>query len=167
MGMTGTKRLAVLALFTVLALALAAVDNAIPPLLPIPGIRLGLANIVTLFLLLRRSGKDALAVLAARIFLSAFLFGQAVSLLYSLAGGVFCLAVMLAVRLLLRRHFPILISMTGGISHNLGQILAAFALTGSASILAYVPFLLISGVLTGFFTGLCTDFLRKIIPEDV
>ncbi|MCM1412605.1 MAG: Gx transporter family protein, partial [Lachnospiraceae bacterium] len=81
------KKLTVLALFTTLSLAIYAVESVIPPLVPIPGIKLGLANIITLILLRNASAKDALLVLTARILLSALLFGHALSLLYSLAGG--------------------------------------------------------------------------------
>lgn len=90
------KKLTLLSLFTTLSLAVYAAESALPPLAPVPGMKLGLANIVTLILLRHFSWKDAAAVLTARIALSALLFGQALSLLYSLAGGLLSLAVMAA-----------------------------------------------------------------------
>ena len=82
------RKTALLALFTTLSLAIFAIESAVPPLVPIPGIKLGLANIITLILLRHFSARDALIVLISRILLSAFLFGQALSLLYSLMGGL-------------------------------------------------------------------------------
>ena len=127
-----------LALFTTLSLAIFAIESAIPPLVPIPGIKLGLANIVTLILLRHFSARDALVVLISRILLSAFLFGQALSLLYSLMGGL---------------------------THNLGQLAVAFAITRTAGVAAYLPFLILSGIVTGLFTGLCAGFAGKLLPS--
>ena len=88
------RKTVVLALFTTLSLAIFAIESAIPPLVPVPGIKLGLANVVTLILLRHFRARDAFLVLISRILLSAFLFGQALSLLYSLAGGLLSLCVM-------------------------------------------------------------------------
>lgn len=88
------KKLTLLALFTTVSLALAAIENAFPPLVPLPGIKLGLANIATLVLLLHFSPKETLAVLLSRVLLTTFFFGQAMSLLYSLAGGLLSLVVL-------------------------------------------------------------------------
>ena len=87
----GTKKLTVLSLYAALSLAIYAAESALPPLAPIPGFKLGLANIVTLILLLRGTTRDAALVLTVRILLSAMLFGQAMSLLYSLAACLSCL----------------------------------------------------------------------------
>lgn len=159
-----TKKLTVLAMFTTLALIIFTVETAIPPLVPIPGIKLGLANIITLVLLRNYSAKDTLLVLLMRILLSSFFFGQAVSLLYSLAGGISCFIAMLVIHRLLQGHFLYLTSMVGAIFHNLGQILIAFLLTEVPGVFAYLPFLLLSGLLTGLFTGLCAHFIQKYLP---
>ncbi len=163
MHMTSTRKLTTLALFTTLALAIFAVESAIPPLVPIPGIKLGLANIITLVVLYNYSGKDAFLVMIARILLSAFLFGQAVSLLYSLAGGILCFLAMYLGNRLLQGHFLFLTSILGAVFHNTGQILTAFFLTATPGVLSYLPFLLLSGILTGFFTGLCAHFLNRYL----
>ena len=156
------KKMTTLALFTTLSLAIYAVESVIPPLVPIPGIKLGLANIITLILLQYSTLKDAALVLAARILLSSLLFGQLVSLAYSLVGGIFSLLVMFLISRLLHKKFPFLTGAAGGLSHNIGQLLVAFFLTATPGIMAYLPFLVLSGIITGFFTGLVTTFLPPV-----
>lgn len=157
------RKLTALALFTALALIIFTIESAIPPLVPIPGVKLGLANIITLVLLRNYSGRDAFLVLVMRILLSSFFFGQALSLFYSLAGGLLCFGAMWAVNKLLQGHFLFLTSVFGGVFHNLGQLGAAWVITRTAGVLAYLPFLLALGVLTGLFTGLCTHFAQKYL----
>ena len=160
------KKLASLALFTTLSLAVYAADSAVPPLVPLPGIKLGLANIVTLILLRHFSCKDALLVLSARILLSTFLFSQAMSLIYSLAGGFLSLLVMAFTLKLLSQKTSFLAGAMGGLAHNIGQLAAAYALTASPGVLAYLPHLILGGVLTGLFTGLCASLSEKyLIPH--
>lgn len=159
------KKITLLSLFATLSLAIYAVESAIPPLVPIPGIKLGLANIITLILLQHFSGRDALLVLLTRIALSALLFGQALSLLYSLAGGALSLLAMLVVMKLLRKRFLFLTGAMGGLAHNTAQLLTAWAVTATPGVLAYLPFLILSGVITGLFTGLCAGFAgRYLMP---
>lgn len=158
------RKTTLLALFTTLSLAIFAAESAIPPLVPIPGIKLGLANIVTLILLRQFSARDALVVLVSRILLSAFLFGQALSLLYSLAGGLLSLWVMAAVMRLLQKKALFLTGAMGGLTHNLGQLAVAFAITRTAGVAAYLPFLILSGIVTGLFTGLCAGFAGRLLP---
>lgn len=153
------KKLTTLGLFTALSLAIYAVESAIPPLVPIPGIKLGLANIITLILLQYGSLRDAALVLAARILLSSLLFGQLLSLAYSLTGGIFSLLVMFLISRLLHKKKAFLTGAAGGLAHNMGQLLVAFVLTATPGVLAYMPFLILSGIITGFFTGLVTIFL--------
>lgn len=157
------RKLTVLALFTTLALIIFTIESAIPPLVPIPGVKLGLANIITLVVLRNYSGRDAFLVLVMRILLSSFFFGQALSLFYSLAGGLLCFGAMWAVNKLLQRHFLFLTSVFGGVFHNLGQLGAAWVITRTAGVLAYLPFLILSGILTGLFTGLCTHFAQRYL----
>lgn len=157
------KKLTTLAVFTTISLAIYAVESAIPPLIPIPGIKLGLANIITLILLQHTSAKDAFWVLIARILLSALLFGQALSLLYSLAGGILSLCLMAAVTKLLQKKLSFLTGAVGGLAHNLGQLLMAWSITATSGVLSYLPFLIISGILTGLFTGLCAGFAGKYL----
>ncbi len=147
-------------MFTTLALIIFAIESAIPPLVPIPGIKLGLANIITLVLLRNYCFQDALWVLLARILLASFFFGQALSLLYSIAGGFFCLLAMYLVNRLLQKHFIFLASIVGAIFHNVGQLFVAYLITKVTGVLTYLPFLMLSGILTGLFTGLCAHFIQ-------
>lgn len=158
-----TRRLTALALFAALSLAVFAIESAIPPLVPIPGIKLGLANIITLIVLSNYSGKDAFLVLFVRILLSCFLFGQVMSLMYSLAGGLLCFFAMWLSHRVLQGHCLFLTSIIGAIFHNLGQIGAAILLTSSLGVLTYLPFLMLSAVITGLFTGLCAHFLNRYL----
>ncbi len=158
-----TKKLATLAVFTTLSLAIYAIESAIPALVPIPGVKPGLANIITLVLLYSFSTKDAAMVLLSRILLSALLFGQAMSLTYSLCGGFLSLVVMAVIMKLLHKKYTYLTGAMGGLSHNLGQLLIALLLTATPGVLAYLPFLILSGIITGLFTGLCADLSRKYL----
>lgn len=151
------RHLVLLALFTAISLTLFLVEAQIPLPLGIAGVKLGLANLVTLFLLARFSARDAAAVLGVRILLGNLFTGQAVSLCYSLAGGVLSLAVMWMLCRLCKGKSLWFVSIMGGISHNLGQILAALCFLGTGGVLYYVPFLLISGILMGFLIGVATQ----------
>ena len=158
-----TKKLTTLALFTTISLTVYAIESAIPPLVPLPGIKLGLANIITLILLQLYSLKDAAMVLLARILLSGLLFGQALSLLYSLAGGIFSLLMMAAIMKLLHKKMTYLTGATGGLFHNLGQLFMAFLITSTSGVFTYLPFLILSGILTGLFTGICASFSGRYL----
>lgn len=157
------QKLTILALFTSLALIIFTIESAIPNLIPIPGIKLGLANIITLVVLCNYSAKDTFLVLIMRILLSAFFFGQAISLMYSLTGGFLCFISMLWMHKLLQGHFLFLTSIAGAIFHNLGQLAIAYLITKVPGVLAYLPFLLLSAVLTGLFTGLCAHFTQRYL----
>lgn len=160
------RKLTTLAMFATLALIIFTVESAIPPLVPIPGIKLGLANIITLVVLILYSPKDAFWVLLVRILVSTLLFGQAMSLLYSLVGGICCFAAMFFLNRLLQKHFLFLTSIVGALFHNLGQLAVAFLLTAVPGVLSYLPFLMISGIITGLFTGLCAHFtLKYLLPK--
>lgn len=157
------RRLTTLALFATLALAIYSLESLLPPIVPIPGIKLGLANIITLLVLHLYHARDAALVLSVRILLSALLFGQALSLLYSICGGLLCFVAMALASRLLHRHFPELTSILGGIFHNVGQLLIALLITGVPAVLACLPYLLISGIATGLFTGLCARFALRYL----
>ena len=152
-------------LLTTIALTIFVVESAIPTLVPIPGVKLGLANIVTLFVLKRYKFSDAAIVLAMRIILATIFTGQAVSFIYSVSGGFLCLIVMAAVNKLLRGQYIFLTGILGAVTHNAGQILAAFFILRLSGIFAYMPFLVISGVITGLFTGLVCFFADRYIPK--
>lgn len=160
-----TRRITMLGLLTTIALTIFMIESALPALAPIPGIKLGLANIVTLFILLRFQVRDAVLVLFIRIILASVFAGQMVSFLYSICGGVLCLAVMALVNRLLDKKFIFLTSVFGAIVHNIGQVLAAYFVIGMSGVFVYVPFLLLSGVVTGLFTGVICYYADRYIPR--
>lgn len=159
------RKMTLLALYATASLAIYAAESMLPPPVPIPGIKLGLANIVTLILLQRYSLKETALVLTVRILLSALLFGQAVSLLYSLSGGILSLLVMFFFSRLFQKQMLFIVGATGGLAHNLGQLLAARALTRTAGVWAYLPFLVLSGVITGLFTGAAASRANRYLPS--
>lgn len=157
------KKLTLLALFTTLALAIYTVESMLPTLVPIPGIKLGLANIITIILLKNFSIREAFPVLIARILIATFLFGQFLSLFYSLSGGITCLITMYFINRLLSGHFLPVTAIFGALFHNLGQLVVALIITASPAPLSYLPFFILSAVITGSFTGFCAQFSQKYL----
>ena len=128
----------------------------------IPGIKLGLANIVALVLLYKNGFLPALAVSVSRVLLIGILFGNAMSVFYSLAGGVLSLIVMYLVKKI--PFFSIVgVSVAGAAAHNIGQLAAALVVIGMKAVMFYLPFLLIAAVITGFLIGLGAGYLIKRI----
>lgn len=154
-----TKRMVFLSLLTAVALAIYLVEAQIPLPVPVAGVKLGLANIVTLFALYFLGPWDALVVLLLRCFLGSLFSGQMVSFFYSLAGGLLSWLMMLGMQKITTGKQIFVVSMAGGIAHNVGQILVAMAVTGTPGIVYYLPILLISGLLTGVFTGVAAQYL--------
>ena len=151
--MKKVKTTAFLGLFTALALILSYIESLLPPIsAAAPGIKIGLANIVVVFLLYRFGFLKALAVSLIRVLLSAILFTGFTAFLYSLSGAIFSLAVMT----LLRRtniFSEIGVSVAGGIFHNLGQIIMVIILTETLSVGYYMAVLIVSGTLSGIIVG--------------
>ena len=158
------KTVAFLGLCTALALVLAYAESLIPPLYPsLPGIKMGLPNIIVIFLLYKRNAKAAIAVSLLRMVLVAVLFGNGMMLLYSLAGGGFS---MLAMILLKKTDWlsVVGVSIAGGVMHNAGQILMAMLLLDTTELGYYLVVLTVTGILAGIFVGLCSAALIRKIP---
>ena len=154
----GAGRVARLALLTGIALTIFLVEAQLPAA-PIPGVKLGLANIVTVYAVFALGPRDALMVLCARVFLGAVFSGQMMTLLYSGAGGLLSwLALCLLCRLLDRKQMW-LASPVAGMCHNVGQLLAAAGVMRTWAVLAYLPYLVIAGVVAGLFTGVAAQAL--------
>lgn len=147
------KKVAILGVFLALALICSFVESLIPFYFGVPGMKLGLTNVVVLLLLYFFGAKEALLVSMMRILLSGFMFSNAFSILYSLAGGILSWAVMLLLKKTGRFHM-VSISICGGITHNLGQILVAMVVVKNYYIFGYFPFLFIGGGITGLLIGL-------------
>lgn len=128
----------------------------------IPGMKLGLANLAVLFILEKYTWKEAALVSVIRIFIIGFMFGNLFSILYSLAGAALSLTVMTVMKK--KSDFSILgISVAGGVSHNIGQLLIACLITMTSGLIYYAPALLISGVITGLLIGTLTNEVLKRI----
>lgn len=154
-----TKHLTKLALLTAIALILFTVEAQIPPPVPIPGVKLGLANIITVYAVFRYGPRDALLVLLARVLLGSAFAGSPATLLFSLGGGLLCWLVMLPLRRILTEKQIWVCGILGAMAHNVGQIAVCVAVYGTTAVLAYLPVLLLSGMATGLFTGFTSQFL--------
>ena len=153
------KRLARLAMLTAAALIIFIVELQIPNPFPIPGIKLGLANIVTVYAVYRYRAAEVAMLVAVRITLGSVFSGNVMALLYSACGSLFCLAGMLLLRRAIDEKHLWLSSVCGALLHNTGQMAAALLVTQTPSLLLYFPFLAVSGCLAGLFTGLCAQLI--------
>ncbi len=160
-----TKKLTLLALLTASSLILFVVEAQIPLPIPVPGVKLGLSNVVTLVALYLFDRKSAGVILVLRIVLGNFVVGNLMLLLYSLAGGLLCLLVMGALQPLMGERQIFLLSIFGAIAHNAGQLLVAILVTETPALLAYAPILLVSAMVTGFFTGHCAQALLRRVKD--
>ncbi|MGM9543088.1 MAG: Gx transporter family protein [Candidatus Limivicinus sp.] len=147
-----TKKIAVLALAIALAMILSFVESQIPAFVAIPGVKIGLANIAVVFVLYKLGWKEAVLISLVRVVMVSMLFGTLVSLFYSVAGAVLSLTGMV----LLKKtglFSTVAVSVTGGVLHNVGQILMACLLLETNVIVYYLPFLILSGVIAGVVIG--------------
>ena len=148
------------ALLTAAALMISLLENFVP--IPIPGVKLGLANAVSLYLLVYHKPREAFGVLCARLLLAALISGNPSALLYSAAGGLLALFLCMALRNC-KAISPIGLSIAGAASHHIGQLCCAALITGSSAILAYLPIMLLCSLVTGGLTGsLCIMVYRRI-----
>ncbi len=155
-----TKKLVTLAVTVAVAMILSFVESRIPAFVAIPGVKVGLANIAVIFALYKLGWREAIAVSVVRVLLVALLFGSVVSLAYSIAGAVLSIFVMI----LLRKagiFTEVAVSVAGGITHNVGQIIVAFLLLETGVVFYYLPFLLVSGVIAGIAVGVASALLVK------
>ena len=158
------KKTAYLGVFAAVAIIFGYVESLFPFFAGIPGIKLGLANLAVLYILEKYTWKEAALVSAVRILVIGFLFGNMFSILYSLAGAALSLAVMTLMKK--RAGFSILgVSVSGGVSHNIGQLIIAALIVENTAFLYYAPVLIISGVITGLLIGLLTREVLKRIPD--
>lgn len=156
---------ALLGMLLALALLLSYVETLIPINFGIPGIKLGLANLVVLLALYQLGAKEALMISVARIFLAGFLFGNLASILYSLAGGLLSFFVMLLLMKILRLSL-LPVSVAGGIFHNLGQVLMAACVVENLNLLYYMSVLFFAGLLTGAVIGIVAVEILKRLPRE-
>lgn len=164
--MRKTKKLVFLSLLTSLAIVVYIIEAQLPVLVPIPGVKLGLSNMVSLATLLIFGPGACLSVLSLRVVLGSLLTGSFSALLFSLAGGLLSNLGMILLYTLFKKHISIwVISMIGSILHNIGQLLVAAVVIQNLKIYYYLPILLVSGVITGFFVGLGAHFIETHIKK--
>ena len=157
-GRTGL--IAISAMFAALALIFSYIEFLIPLPLPVPGIKLGLANLVIIIAIYRMDFRHAFAINCARILLAGLLFSGVFGMIYSFAGGVLSIIVMYV--LYRTKLFSMVgVSMAGGVAHNLGQLITACILLENTAILSYFPVLLFSGLASGIAIGILAYIIEK------
>ena len=155
------KKLTVMALLSAIALTIFTVEAQIPALVPIPGIKLGLSNIVTVFAVFTLGSWEAAAILAVRIFLGAVFAGNFSTILYSAAGGFLAILTAIGLHRILREEQIWVAGCLGAVAHSIGQMGMAVLISGTPSLLVYLPVMIVCSIITGLFTGLCAGFLVK------
>ena len=180
------NKLTLMAILTAIALIIFMVEALIPLPISVPGVKLGLANTVTLFALFYRgdgsfalfkqknkaeepspcfSAYNVLAILLCRIVLGAVFTGRPIVVVYSMTGGLFAFGAMLLIKRFVSEKQIWVCGAIGAIFHNIGQILAAILLTGTHAITAYLPILTITAIITGTTTGLIAQLTLKRISD--
>ena len=153
------KKIAQLGVLSAVALTIFMVEAQIPPVIPIPGVKLGLSNIVTVFTVFAVGPLEGVAVLAVRIFLGAIFAGNFSSILYSAAGGLLAIAATIGLRKILTKHQLWVAGILGAVTHSIGQMIAAVTITDTPELLIYLPIMITISIVTGLFTGLCAQML--------
>ena len=154
-----TRKMTQMALFSAIALTIFMVEAQIPALVPIPGVKLGLANIVTVFAVFAMGPKEASAILFVRIFLGAVFAGNFSTIFYSAAGGALAILVTILLRKILTEKQLWVAGIMGAIAHSIGQMAMAVAITQTVGLVSYLPMMIVCSIITGLFTGLCAQFM--------
>ena len=160
-----TRKLTFLALTISFAMILSFIESRIPAFTAIPGVKVGLANIAVIFTLYKFGVYEAIVVSLLRVILVSMLFGNPQSFLFSVAGAVLSLTVMILLKKLVRAP-EVVVSVSGGIMHNIGQIIMASIVLGTNVVAYYLPFLLLSGTLAGIVVGVASATLIKKVKLD-
>lgn len=154
-----TKKLTLLGLLCAIALTIFMVEAQIPPLVPLPGVKLGLANIVTVFAVFALGPKEGAAVLFVRVFLGAVFAGNFSTIFYSAAGGLLAILTTIGLRKILKKNQLWVAGCLGAAAHSIGQMAMAMVLLGTPSLAVYLPVMIAISIVTGLFTGLCAQYL--------
>jgi len=153
------RKLTTLSMLTAIALTIFMVEAQIPPLTPVPGIKMGLSNIITVFIVFAIGSREAAAVLFVRIFLGAVFAGNFSTIFYSGAGGFCAILVTIVLRKLLTKKQLWVAGICGAIAHSIGQMAMAVVLTATPGLLAYLPIMIAASIVSGAFTGYCAQLL--------
>ena len=155
------RKLTTMAMLCAVALIIFVVEAQIPALVPIPGIKLGLSNIITVFAVFTLGSWEAAMILAVRIFLGAVFAGNFSTILYSAAGGALAILTTIGLKTLLKEAQLWVAGCLGAIAHSIGQMAMAIAITQTPGLAIYLPIMIGCSIVTGSFTGLCAQFLVK------
>lgn len=159
---------AYMGLLLAFAIILSYVELLIPFAIGIPGVKLGLANLAVLICLYTAGNREAFLLTTVKAVICGFLFGNPVMILYSLAGAVCSFAIMAAMIRADKFHIPV-VSVTGGVLHNIGQVLVAYFMIDTYAVFYYLPFLLIAGGITGVLIGITASlvlpYIQRIIKK--
>ena len=153
------KRITTMGLLTAIALIIFVIEAQIPPLVPVPGVKLGLANIVTVYAMFALGPRDTFMILMVRILLGSVFAGSLMSMLFSLGGGICCFLVMLLLRRILSQDQIWICSVIGAMAHGIGQMAVTVAVYRTGQLLIYLPVLMLSGMIAGAFTGMCAQLV--------
>lgn len=153
------KKITLLGLLTAIALTIFMLEAQIPPLVPIPGVKIGLANIVTVFTVFAIGAREGAAVLACRVFLGAVFAGNFSTIFYSAAGGALAIATTIGLKRILTHKQLWVAGALGAVAHSIGQVIAAVIIAATPGLFVYLPVLMAIGIVTGLFTGLCAQVL--------
>ena len=159
-----TKKVAFLGMCIALSMILSFVESQIPPLAAVPGVKMGLPNIVMVFMLYKVGAKDTAIVSILRVILVGILFGTPLSMIYSLVGATLSLIGMILLKKT-NLFAPVTVSVAGGILHNIGQIATACIVMETAQIAYYLPVLFISGTVAGILIGLTAAMILKRLDK--
>ena len=163
--MRGARRIAFMAVLTAAALIIFIIEAQIPPLVPVPGVKLGLANIMTLTAVYLLSRKEAGLVLLMRVILGAVFAGSPSTFLFSAFGGLLAWLVMCLLKDRVSESRIWLISVIAAVAHNIGQMIVCMLVVKTPGILAYLPVLIASGIITGTFTGIAALYLIRAVRK--
>lgn len=159
------RKMTVSAVLAAMALTVFAIEAQIPPVVPIPGVKLGLANIFTVFSLYFLGPVYAGLILTVRIVLGSLLLGQVSAMIYSLAGGILAYGISVMLSRIINGDKMWVVSVFAAVFHNAGQMAAAVLITQTPSLMWYMPALAVSGIITGAFTGVCAQLVYRRCSE--
>lgn len=142
------------------------IEQRFPNIIPIPGIKLGLANIVTVFVVFKYSAKEAAMVVLVRVFLGSLLGGNLMSMLFSLGGRALCVLGMVTLKHFISDRHIWICGIIGAVLHNIGQLAVAMIVMGTFAVFGYLPFLLIGGCIAGAFIGICAQLIISKFTSD-
>lgn len=155
------RKLTTMALLAAVALIIFIVEAQIPPIVPIPGIKLGLSNIITVYAVWVLGAKEAVAILLVRIFLGAVFAGNFSTIFYSLGGGGAAILTTIGLKFVLRENQLWVAGCIGAIAHSVGQMIVAVWISETPSLVIYLPVMILCSIVTGLFTGLLSQIMVK------